>query len=99
MLATDALASVDGFLIMVHLTFAHQFGMILCQNSHDCNCSAEPCQDMFGSNAKAEGGMLGRVDAVHTSIEAQTYIGSLYAHSQVCRTCYKTTSQSSWRHH
>ena len=108
-LATDALASVDGFRIMVHLTCSHLFGMIRCQNCPDCNCSAEPCQDMFGSNAKAEGGISGRIDAVYTSIEAQRSTGRLHAHSQVVVQClHKHTSlsgmftnkntQAAWRH-
>ena len=37
-LATDALASVDGFRIMVRLTFSHLFGMHVCQNYPECNC-------------------------------------------------------------
>ena len=73
---------------MVHLTVSHLFDMIVCQTSLDCNSSAEPCQDMFGSNAKAEGGILGRVDAVYTSIEAQQSTGSLHAHSQVFVLCF-----------
>ena len=48
-LATDALASVDGFRIMVQLTCFHIYGApICCQNCPDCDCS--------------EGGILGRVD-------------------------------------
>ena len=42
---------------------------------------------MFGSHAKPEGGILGRVDAVYMSIEAQTSTGSLHAHSQVVVQC------------
>ena len=106
--ATDALAYVEGFRIMVHLTFSHLFQMNCCQNCPECNCSPEPCQDMCGSNAKAEGGILGRVDAMYTSIEAQTSTGSLHAHSQVfvqCLhqhtcvpdRCYKKTLQAVWR--
>ena len=72
---------------MVHLTCSHLFGMNVCQTCPDCNCSAEPCQDMFGSNAKAESGILGRVDAVYTSIEAQQSTGGLHAHSQVVVQC------------
>ena len=75
-IATDALGSVDGFRIMVQMTFSHLWGMCVCQNCHDCNNSAEPCQDMFGSNATSEGGIVGRVDAVYTSIEAQKSTGN-----------------------
>ena len=59
----------------------------VCQNCPDCSSSAEPCQDMFGSNATPEGGILGRVDVIYTSIEAHTSTGSLHAHSQVAVQC------------
>ena len=88
-LATDSLASVDGFRAMIQLTFQHLFGMNFCPKCPYCNhnnCDA-PCQDLFGSNATAEGGILGRVDAVFTSIEAQKSTGSLHAHSQVFLQC------------
>ena len=86
-LATDSLASVDGFRTMAQLTLQHLFGMNYCSSCPDCNSSAHPCQDMFGSNATSEGGIFGRVDAVYTSIEAQTSTGSLHAHSQVFVQC------------
>ena len=81
-LAGDALASVDGFRIMIHLTFEHLFGIRFCPNCPDCNVTGNPCQDIFGSVATAQGGIFGRVDAVFTSIEAQKSTGSLHAHSQ-----------------
>ena len=72
---------------MVHLTLQHLFGVNYCPNCPDCNHGANPCQDLFGSSARAEGGIFGRVDAVFTSIEAQTSTGSLHAHSQVFTQC------------
>ena len=86
-LATDALASVDGFRVMVQLTWQHLFGMNFCQSCRHCNIPSNPCQDMFGSNATSEGGIFGRVDAVYTSIEAQKSTGSMHAHSQVFVQC------------
>ena len=88
-LATDSLASVDGFRIMIQLTFQHLIGLNFCPNCPGCNRnnSDNPCQDLFGSNATAEGGIFGRVDAVYTSIEAQKSTGSLHAHSQVFVQC------------
>ena len=88
-LATDSLASVDGFRVMIQLTFQHVFGINFCQDCPGCNHneSNSPCQDLFGSNATAEGGIFGRVDAVYTSIEAQKSTGSLHAHSQVFVQC------------
>ena len=51
------------------------FGLRCCIRCPDCTCS-----DLFGCNAKLEGGVLGRVDAVYGSIEAQKSAGSLYVH-------------------
>ena len=87
--ATDSLASVDGFRIMIQLTFQHLSGMNFCPHCPACNHdnSDNPCQDLFGSSASAEGGLFGRVDAVYTSIEAQKSTGSLHAHSQVFVQC------------
>ena len=86
-LAGDALASVDGFRIMVLLTFEHLFGLRFCHNCPQCNVDTSPCQYLFGSSATAEGGLLGRIDAVFTSIEAQKSTGSLHAHSQLFIRC------------
>ena len=89
-LATDSLASVEGFRVMVQLTLEHLFGIHYCPNCPSCNScsnSSVPCQDLFGSSARAEGGIFGRVDAVFTSIEAQKSTGSLHAHSQVVIQC------------
>ena len=72
---------------MVQLTFQHLFGMTFCQNCPDPNISSEPCQDSVCSHATAEGGILGRVDAVHTSLEAQKAAGHLHAHSQSAVQC------------
>ena len=60
-LASDSLASVDGFRVMVQLTLQHLFGMRFCQHCPQCNLGDNynhkrdsPCQDLFGSNATAE---------------------------------------------
>ena len=84
-LATDSLASVDGFRIMIQLTSQ----LNSCPTCPVCNHdkSNEPCQDLFGSNATAEGGLLGRVDAAYTSVESQKSTGSLHEHSQVFVQC------------
>ena len=61
--------------------------MNYCPHCPNCHTSEDPCQDLFGSSATAEGGIFGRVDAVYTSIEAQKSGGSLHAHSQVYVQC------------
>ena len=86
-LATDSLASVEGFRVMVQLTFKYLFGLSFCSHCPDCVTSADPCQDLFGSSANAEGGIFGRIDAIFTSIEAQKSTGSLHAHSQLVVQC------------
>jgi len=88
-LAQDPLASVDGFRLLVALAHEHLFGVRMCIHCPDCNNgeNSRPCQDMFGSSAKPEGGIFGRVDAIYTSIEAQKSTGSLHAHSQVFVQC------------
>ena len=40
-----------------------------------------PCQDLFGRNAHAEGGIFGRTGVGFTSVEAQKPTGSLHAHT------------------
>ena len=86
-LATDSLASVEGVRVMVELTLQHLFGMNCCSNCQNFSESSSPCQDLFGSSARAEGGIFGRTAAVFTSIELQKSTGSLHAHSKVSVQC------------
>ena len=90
-LARDHLASVDGFWVLILLAHEHVFGMRICPRCPDCNQGSlglsQPCQDLFGSSAKAEGGSFARIDAVATSVEAQKPTGSLHAHSQLFVQC------------
>ena len=89
LIAKDSLASVEGFRIMVLLAYKHLFGMRVCPNCPHCNHDehSDPCQDCFGSNAKSEGGVFGRLDAGYTSFEAQKSTGALHAHSQLFVQC------------
>ena len=66
-LARDPLAAVDGFRVLTHLMLKHLFGVRVCPYCPDCNrfSGLEPCQDLGGSNAEANGGIFGRVDAVY----------------------------------
>ena len=70
MIARDALASVDGFRVLVQLIHEYLFGLRICPQCPDCNngVQSSPCQDLFGSNATAEGGIFGRADGIYTSI-------------------------------
>ena len=89
LLARDSLASVDGFKMLVMVTYEYLFGMRVCIFCPDCNAvsNGRPCQDLFGSNAHAEGGIFGRIDAGFTSIEAQKSTGSLHAHTLLWVQC------------
>ena len=88
-LARDSFASVDGFRTLVLAAYEYLFGLRVCLACPDCNNGehGSPCQDLFGSNAFAEGGIVGRIDAGYTSIEAQKSTGSLHAHSQLFVQC------------
>ena len=58
------------------------FGMRVCPDCPNCTCA-----DLFRSNAKPEGGILGRVDGVYGAIEAQKSAGGLHVHMQVFVQC------------
>ena len=88
-LARDPLAAVDGFRVLTHLMLKHLFGVRVCPYCPDCNrfSGLEPCQDLGGSNAEANGGIFGRVDAVYISLEAQKSSGAEHGHMQVFVQC------------
>ena len=93
LLARDPLASVEGFRTLVAATCLHLFGIRICVHCPDCNnrgatenSTTLPCQDIFGSNSTAEGGVFGRCDALFISIEAQK-AGALHAHCQLFIQC------------
>ena len=82
LISRDALACVDGFRTIVHLFMEYFLGMRCCIDCPNCACT-----DLFGSNARPEGGILGRVDGIYGSIEAQKSAGSLHLHVQVFVQC------------
>ena len=82
LISRDALACVDAFRTIVQLVLEHIFGVRCCIRCPNCSCT-----DLFGSNAKPEGGILGRVGAVYGSIEAQKSAGSLHVHFQIFVEC------------
>ena len=82
MMSRDALACVDRFRTVVYLFMEYFLGMRCCIDCPNCACA-----DLFGSNARPEGGILGRVDSVYGSIEAQKSAGSLHVHFQVFVQC------------
>ena len=81
-ISRDALACLDGVRTIVQLVMEYILGIRCCIRCPNCSCA-----DLFGSNAKPEGGFLGRADAVYGSIEAQKSAGSLHVHFQVFVEC------------
>ena len=70
-LAKDPLASVYGFRLLCKITLSALFGGRVCSKCPECNHGEHGCVDMFGSVAKAEGGISGRMEAFYGSIENQ----------------------------
>ena len=85
-MARDPLACIYGFRVLVLLALNHLFGIRFCFNCPDCAKSDKPCTDAFGSNAKAAGGVLGRIDAMYGSLEAQKS-GAKHLHGQFFVQC------------
>ena len=91
LMAKGPLAAADGLRTSVTLVYQHLFDMRVCPFCPGCDIGQYVllCQDLFGSNAGPEGGAFwdGRIDASHTSIEAQRSVGSLHARSQLLVQC------------
>ena len=87
--ARDPLCVANAFFVQVRGILATMLGLRMCPFCPHCGNGSQltPCTDVFGSNATAEGGVFGRVDAVYASIEAQKSEGSLHAHSQMWIQC------------
>lgn len=86
LLARDPLACLYGFQVLVGLALRHIFGLRFCPKCPDCACSSGPCTDVFGNNAKASGGVFGRIDAVYGSLECQK-CGAYHIHLQIFLEC------------
>lgn len=76
----DALCCADSFMVAIRVLVAQIFGLRMCPECPRCASSATPCMDMFGSNATAMGGCMGRVDALIGAVEAQKAEGALHLH-------------------
>ena len=70
-LARDPLCAVEAFTVHVRVVLACLLGIRMCPECPHCNCGKNPCQDKFGSNAAAQGGSLGRCDALFGAVETQ----------------------------
>ena len=79
-LAEDPLAAANAFFVQIRILLATMLGVRMCPRCPDCNTTSSPCQDAFGSNAEAMGGIAGRVDALFGAVEAQKTTGGLHYH-------------------
>lgn len=80
MTARNPLCCVHAFKVMVKHELPSLYGWRMCPRCPDCAQSATPCMNVFGSNATAMGGSLGRVDAAVGAVEAQKAEGVLHLH-------------------
>ena len=79
-LARDPLAAVLAFSVQIRKILATILGIRMCSLCPDCSCTAIPCQDAFGSNAEAMGGICGRSDGLCGAVECQKVTGCLHFH-------------------
>ena len=70
-LARDPLCAVEAFSVYIRVVLACLLGIRMCPDCPHCNQGNNPCQDKFGSNAEAQGGVLGRCDALFGAVESQ----------------------------
>ena len=77
--ARDPLCAVDAFHVAVRVVLAQLLGIRMCPDCPHCNKGASPCQDIFGSNAEPQGGIIGRCDAIFGAVETQKS-GTLHYH-------------------
>ena len=79
-LARDPLAAALAFSVQIRCQLATLFGIRMCPDCPHCAESENPCQDAFGSNAEAMGGLAGRSDGLAGAVECQKKSGCLHLH-------------------
>ncbi len=79
-LAQGPLAAVLAFSVQVRAILAPLFGIRMCPDCPRCAEPGHPCQDAFGSNAEAMGGLAGRSDGLAGAVECQKSSRSLHLH-------------------
>ena len=82
--AQDPLAVVQAFAVHLRIILPRLCGFRMCPNCPHCNAegSKRPCQDMFGSNMRPMGGIVGAVEACGGAGEHQRQ-GTPHLHSFV----------------
>ena len=77
----DPLAVMEGYRIEVFLRLAAILGVRMCPNCPRCNETPFGCQDLFGSNMRPGGGILGGMSAFGGSTEHQSQ-GAPHLHAE-----------------
>ena len=80
MTGKDPLCCLHAFWVMVKTVLPNLYGWRMCPDCPECCVTNCPCMDIYGSNATAVGGSMGRTDAVVGAIEAQKAEGVLHLH-------------------
>ena len=88
MTARDPLAVMDAYALHIKLRLPRLFGQRSCNRCPRCNAHGEkyPCQNRFGSNMCATGGILGGSPANASATEHQGH-GAPHVHGQVHIAC------------
>ena len=96
-ISNDILCCVEAFLVLVKVVLATLLGIRMCPKCPHCNAndSKYPCQDQFGSNFDAFGGIFGGCDGFGGGVESQrgatlhihliAYIISAFQHMALSR--------------
>ena len=95
MTARDPLAIIEGYRIEVILRLAALLGVRMCPNCPRCNHSLYGCQDLFGSNMRPLGGVLGGMTSLGGATEHQGH-GTPHLHFEghvVCIYQYGTLEE------
>ncbi|HIE68948.1 MAG TPA: hypothetical protein EYP98_01630, partial [Planctomycetes bacterium] len=93
--ARDPLAVIEGYRLEVFLRLAALLGVRMCPNCPRCNDSVNGCQDLFGSNMRPAGGVLGGMSAFGGGTEHQMH-GTPHLHAEghiVCAYQYGTLKE------
>ena len=96
-ISNDILCCVEAFGVLVRVVLATLLGIRMCPKCPHCNAndSKYPCQDQFGSNFDAMGGIFGGCDGFGGGVESQrggtlhihliAYIISAFQHTTLAR--------------
>ena len=72
-MSNDILCCIEAFGVLIKVVLATLLGIRMCPKCAHCNAndSRNPCQDQFGSNMDAFGGIFGGCDGFGGAVESQ----------------------------